>query len=139
MTPPIHVGLAQHPIKKGAGGVVSHNVTDFEWLIIIYTWIHYFFFTHYTQSHHNLAKNDIKSLVILKFFKKNLINSTLWVFWPNIAKFGVYLRYRHCSKLFRELRKESEFRQLCCRQLPKFNKSMREKEKRWERENFEFW
>ena len=43
MTPPIHVGLAQHPIKKGAGGAVSHNVTDFEWLIIIYTWIHYFF------------------------------------------------------------------------------------------------
>ena len=25
MTPPIHVGLAPHPIKKGAGGAVSHN------------------------------------------------------------------------------------------------------------------
>ena len=25
MTPPIYVGLAQHPIKKGAGGVVSHT------------------------------------------------------------------------------------------------------------------
>ena len=24
-TPPIHVGLAQHPIKKGAGGAVSHK------------------------------------------------------------------------------------------------------------------
>ena len=28
-------------------------------------------------------------------------------FWLNIAKFGVYLRYRHCSKLFRKLRKNS--------------------------------
>ena len=25
MTPPIHVGLAQHPIKKGVGGAVSHK------------------------------------------------------------------------------------------------------------------
>ena len=25
MTPPIHVGLAQHPIKKGARGAVSHK------------------------------------------------------------------------------------------------------------------
>ena len=54
------------------------------------------------------------------------------------------LRYRHCSKLFRELRKESEFRQhqerewISATVLPKFNKSMREKEEKWERENFEF-
>ena len=34
--------------------------------------------------------------------------------WLNIAKSGVYLRYRHCSKLFRELRKEIEFRQRYC-------------------------
>ena len=27
MTPPIHVGLTQHPIKKGAGGTVSHIFT----------------------------------------------------------------------------------------------------------------
>ena len=65
------------------------------------------------------------------------------VFWPNIAKSGVYLRYRHCSKLFRELRKESEFRQhqerewISATVLPKFNKSMRKKEKKWERENYE--
>ena len=91
----------------------------------------FFFFTYYTQSHHNLAKNYIKSLVILKFFKKNLINSTLWVFSLNIAKFGVYLRYRYCSKLFRELKKESEFRQRCCRNSTKVwekkRKSGREK------------
>ena len=36
------------------------------------------------------------------------------VFWLNIAKSGIYLRYSHCSKLFRELRKDSEFRQQYC-------------------------
>ena len=41
------------------------------------------------------------------------------VFWLNIAKSGVYLRYRHCFKLFRELRKESEFWQRCCRNSTK--------------------
>ena len=57
--------------------------------------------------------------------------SLSWVLWLNIAKFGVYLRYRHCSKLFRKLRKESEFRQRCCRNLTKVwerkRKSGREK------------
>ena len=41
------------------------------------------------------------------------------VFWLNIAKSGVYLRYRHCFKLFRELRKESEFQQRYCRNSTK--------------------
>ena len=36
------------------------------------------------------------------------------VIWLNITKFGVYLRYRHCFNLFKEMRKESEFRQRCC-------------------------
>ena len=53
------------------------------------------------------------------------------VFWPNIVKFGVYLRYRYCFKLFRELRKESEFKQWCCRNSTKVwerkRKSGREK------------
>ena len=53
------------------------------------------------------------------------------VFWLNIAKSGVYLRYRHCFKLFRELRKESEFRQWCCQNSTKVwerkRKSGREK------------
>ena len=52
------------------------------------------------------------------------------VFWLNIAKFGVYLRYRHCFKLFREIRKESEFQQ----QQQKYE---REREK-VERENLNF-
>ena len=53
------------------------------------------------------------------------------VFWLNIAKSGVYLRYRHCFKLFRELRKESEFQQRYCRNSTKVwerkRKSGREK------------
>ena len=32
------------------------------------------------------------------------------VFWVNIAKSELYLRYRNYSKLFRIMRKESEFR-----------------------------
>ena len=49
------------------------------------------------------------------------VDSTTWPFtllhgviWLNIVKFRVYLRYRHCYNLFREMRKESEFRQRCC-------------------------
>ena len=41
------------------------------------------------------------------------------VFWLNIAESGVYLCYRHCFKLIRELRKESEFRQRYCRNSTK--------------------
>ena len=43
----------------------------------------------------------------------------------------VYLRYKHCSKLFRELRKGNEFRQWCCWNSTKVwerkRKSVREK------------
>ena len=63
--------------------------------------------------------------------KKTAPDKSLGVFWPNIAKFEVYLRYRHCSKLFREMGKESEFRQRCCRNSTKVwerkRKSGREK------------
>ena len=48
----------------------------------------------------------------------------------NITESRVYLRYEHYSKLFRELRKESEFRQRCCRNS---NKSMRETEREREK------
>ena len=41
------------------------------------------------------------------------------VFWHNIAKFEIYLYYKYCPKLFRELRKKSKFRQWCCRNLTK--------------------
>jgi len=47
-----------------------------------------------------------------------------WVFSLNIAENHVYLWYGYCSKLFGKLRKESEFRQWCCRNS---NKSMRKK------------
>ena len=57
------------------------------------------------------------------------------VFWVNIAKFEVNLRYRNCSNLFGILRREIEFRYYHCRNL---TKSMREKKKKVERENVEF-
>ena len=58
------------------------------------------------------------------------------VFWVNIAKLEVNLRYRYCSKLFGILRREIEFRYYRCRNL---TKSMREKKKNVERESVEFW
>ena len=57
------------------------------------------------------------------------------VFWVNIAKFEVNLRYRNCSNLFGILRREIEFRYYHCRNS---TKSMREKKKKVERENVEF-
>ena len=41
------------------------------------------------------------------------------VFWVNIAKFELNLRYRYCLNLIGELRKEKEFRQQCCRNSTK--------------------
>ena len=58
-----------------------------------------------------------------------------WVFWVNIAKSEVNLRYRYCSKLFGILRREIEFWYYRCRNS---TKSMREKKKTMERENVEF-
>ena len=58
------------------------------------------------------------------------------VFWVNIAKSEVNLRYRNCSNLFGILRKEIEFQYYCCRNS---TKSMREKKKKVERENVELW
>ena len=57
------------------------------------------------------------------------------VFWVNIVKSELYLRYKNCSKLFKIMKKENEFRYHHCRNS---TKSMREKEKRGERENVEF-
>ena len=58
-----------------------------------------------------------------------------WVFWVNIAKSELNLRYRNCWNLFEILRKETEFRYCHCRNS---TKSMREKKKKVERENVEF-
>ena len=57
------------------------------------------------------------------------------VFWLNIDKFEVNLRYRYCSNLFRDVRKESEFRQYRYRNS---TKSRKDKKKKWEREIFDF-
>ena len=77
-------------------------------------------------------KNAIKGVKKRKgkgeYFKSDM---RIWVFLLNIAKFGIYLHYSHCLKLFRELRKESEFRQRCCQNSTKVwkrkRKSKREK------------
>ena len=54
------------------------------------------------------------------------------VFWVNIAKFELNLRYRYCLKLIGKLRKKKEFWQQCCRNSTKIGerniKSWREKE-----------
>ena len=52
------------------------------------------------------------------------------VFWLNIIKYGIYLHYKCCFKLFRKVRKDSEFRQRCCRNSTK----VRERKKKSERE-----
>ena len=57
------------------------------------------------------------------------------VFWINIAKSEVNLYYRYYSKLFGILRREIKFGYYRCRNL---TKSMREKQKKVERENVEF-
>ena len=57
------------------------------------------------------------------------------VFWINIAKSEVNLRYRNCSNLFEILRREIEFRYYRYRNS---TKSIREKKKKVERENVEF-
>ena len=71
------------------------------------------------------------------FTKLDFIESrqTPGVFWINITKSEVNLRYRYYSKLFGILRREIEFRYYRCRNS---TKSMREKKKKVERENVEF-
>ena len=41
------------------------------------------------------------------------------VFWVNIVKFKVNLRYMNCSKIIGKLRRETEFRQWHCRNSAK--------------------
>ena len=74
---------------------------------------------------------------IFKKTKNHYLNTCnkLGVFWVNIAKFKVNLRYRNRSNLFGILKREIEFQYYHCRNS---NKSMREKKKKAERENVEF-
>ena len=57
-----------------------------------------------------IESNKIANLWVF-FFSLPSILITQWVFWVNIAKREVNLRYRYCLKLFRILRREIEFRQ----------------------------
>ena len=57
-------------------------------------------------------------------------------FWVNIVKFEVNLPYRNRLNLFGILKREIKFRYYCCRNS---TKSMREKKKKMERKNVEFW
>ena len=53
----------------------------------------------------------------------------LGIFWVNIVISKLNLLYRYCLKLIRELRKEKEFRQQCCRNSTKIRREKnREKE-----------
>ena len=62
----------------------------------------------------------------MKEIKKVLLHAVKHrVFWLNIAKFEVNLCYRYCSNLFRNLRKESEFRQYHCRNSTKVGERKR--------------
>ena len=58
-----------------------------------------------------------------------------WVFWVNIIKSEFYFRYRNYWKLFKIVKKESEFWYHHCRNS---TKNIREKKKKGERENAEF-
>ena len=58
-------------------------------------------------------------LTVLLYQRNFFLEKLVWQdqpqesFWSNITKFGVYLCYRHCFKLFKKLRKKSEFQQRC--------------------------
>ena len=52
--------------------------------------------------------------LFLKKRKRKKESYKMRVFWLNIAKSEIYLRYRYCSNLFSEMRKESESQQHRC-------------------------
>ena len=103
----------------------------------------------YSISQNHMVLNFSFSNVTIQLKKKKNSNSGIYlefsvikkivaiyrVFWVNIAKSKVNLRYKYCSKLFGILRREIEFRYHRCRNS---TKSIREKKKKVERENVEF-
>ena len=78
-----------------------------------------------------MEQNRFWKIMVGQIGKKYKPTSLSRVIWLNIVIFRFYLGYRHCSNLFREMRKESEFRQWCYRNLTKVwerkRKSGREK------------
>ena len=87
---------------------------------------------------------NVKSMIIFIYyycFERNVkcisfyISNVLRVFWLNIGKYEIYLRYRYCLNLIGELRKEREFRQQCCRNSTKVGERKRNS---WREKDFEF-
>ena len=117
----IYIKVYEHECRLCADTRVRHYKTNY---------------SHCTCSKGSLSLSHKFQLEI--YVLVNHRNSWEWdlrVFWVNIAKSEVNLRYRYCSKLFEILRREIEFRYYRCRNS---TKSMREKKKKVERENFEF-
>ena len=85
-------------------------------LILILKLVDFFFFL---KRGGRLVLVNLNMCIFFKKLEFVPLYCCFQVFWLNIAKFRVYLHYRHCSKLYRELRRESEFRQWCCRNSTK--------------------
>ena len=89
----------------------------------------FFFFGNIAHAF-ELVLSLTKARIFLQYFNWKYIDQR--VFWVNIAKSELNLRYRYCLNLIGKLRKEKEFRQQCCRNSTKIGerkrKSWREKE-----------
>ena len=72
------------------------------------------------------------SIPLLGILSYRCVTEHIGIFWVNIAKSELNLRYRYCLNLIGKLRKEKEFRQQCCRNSTNVGerkrKSWREKE-----------
>ena len=75
-------------------------------LILILKLVDFFFFL---KRGGRLVLVNLNMCIFFKKLEFVPLYCCFQVFWLNIAKFRVYVCYRHCSKLFRELRKDSEF------------------------------
>ena len=77
--------------------------------------------------------NDTKNAEIIK--NGTILYHNSRVFWVNIVKSEVNLRYKNCLNLFGILKRKIEFRYYCYQNS---TKSMREKKKKVGRKNVEF-
>ena len=80
-------------------------------------------------------QNFIVLCSLFNQFFNALSGHSFRVFWVDIVKSEVNLRYKNCLNLFGILKREIEFRYYCCQNS---TKSMREKKKKVERKNVEF-
>ena len=93
-----------------------------------------------TCSQVSTVNHSFQNFIVLcslfnQFFNA-LSGHSFRVFWVDIVKSEVNLRYKNCLNLFGILKREIEFRYYRCRNS---TKSMREKKKKVERENIELW